>query len=68
LIAPGSVMTETDLRDHAEDMPTAIARDLEIEQSVGEQSENSRGHGSANLMAVSGRLHAEAAASTYSKV
>jgi signal transduction histidine kinase len=59
LISPSSDMTETELRDHAKDMLNAIARDLEAEQSVEEQSEKSRGHGWANVMAASGRLHAE---------
>ena len=59
LIPPGSEMTETDLRDHAKDMLTAIAQDLRTEQSADEQSEKSKGHGWANVMAASGRLHAE---------
>lgn len=59
LIPPGSGMTETDLRDHAEDMLTAIAHDLKTEQSIEEQSEKAKGHGSANAMGASGRLHAE---------
>jgi hypothetical protein len=59
LTSAGSEMTETDLRDHAKDMLIGIAQDLETEQSSGEQSEKSKGHGSANLMGVSGRLHAE---------
>ena len=59
LISSGSDMTGNDLRDHAKDMLTAIALDLQTEQSVGEQKEKSKGHGSANLMEMSGRLHAE---------
>ena len=59
LMGPGSDMTEAELRDHAKDMLTAIAKDLETEQSVEEQSRKSQGHGSLNVMAASGRLHAE---------
>lgn len=59
LMPPGSDMTETDLRDHAKDMLTAIARDLHTEQSGEEQSEKSEGRGAATVMAASGRLHAE---------
>jgi signal transduction histidine kinase len=59
LILPGSDMTETDLRDHAKDMLTAIALDLKTEQSVEEQSDKSKGQGWANVMAASGRLHAD---------
>ena len=59
LIPLGSDMTETDLRDHAKDMLTAIAQDLKTEQSAEEQSDKSQGHGAANVMEASGRLHAE---------
>ena len=45
--------------DHAKDILTAIAQDLKAEQSAEEQSEKSKGHGAANVMAASGRLHAE---------
>ena len=60
LIPPGSHLTETELRDHAADMLTAITRDLKTEQSGEEQVEKSEGHGLANVMEASGRLHAEA--------
>jgi signal transduction histidine kinase len=59
LIPPDSEMTEADLRDHARDMLVAIAQDLETAQSTEEQSQKSRGRGSANVMEASGRLHAE---------
>jgi signal transduction histidine kinase len=59
LIAPGSDMTEADFRDHAKDMLMAIARDLATDQTAEEQSRKSRGHGWVNIMAASGRLHAE---------
>jgi hypothetical protein len=59
LIPPGSDMTEADFRDHAKDMLAAIAEDLNTEQSAAEQAEKSKGHGWVNVMAASGRLHAE---------
>ena len=59
LMPPGAEMTEIERRDHAKEMLTAIVQDLNTEQSVEEQSEKSKGVGSANVMAVSGRLHAE---------
>src|SRR5512140_1973299 len=59
VIPSGSDMTETDLRDHAKEMLMAIAQDLNTEQSADEQSQKSKGHGWANVMAASGRLHAE---------
>jgi signal transduction histidine kinase len=59
LMPAGADMTETDLRDHAQEMLTAIAQDLNTEQSVKEQHHKSRGLGSANIMVASGRLHAD---------
>lgn len=59
LMMPRSDMTEAELRDHAREMLTAIARDLKTEQSLEEQSEKSQGRGAANVMVSSGRLHAE---------
>ncbi|MEX2271156.1 MAG: HAMP domain-containing sensor histidine kinase [Vicinamibacterales bacterium] len=50
---------EIDLRDHAKEMLMAITQDLRTKQSAEEQSEKSKGHGSENVMAGSGRLHAE---------
>jgi signal transduction histidine kinase len=59
LMPTGSDPTETDLRDHAKEMLTAIGRDLRTAQSIEERSEKSEGHGSANVMARSGGRHAE---------
>src|SRR5688572_16002322 len=59
LIAPGTDMTEADFRDHAKDMLLAIAKDLATDQTAEEQSRKSRGQGWVNIMAASGRLHAE---------
>jgi signal transduction histidine kinase len=52
-------MSESDLRDHAEEILTAITRDMDMIQSAGEQSEKSRGLGTAHTMAASGRQHAD---------
>ena len=59
LMPASSELTETDLRDHAKEMLTAVTQDLKIKQSVEEQSEKSRGHGSVHVMLASGRLHAD---------
>lgn len=59
LIPTTSELTERDLRDHAKDMLIGIAQDLNTEQTVAEQSDKSQGHGLANVMAASGRLHAD---------
>jgi signal transduction histidine kinase len=59
LIPPGSDMTERELRDHAKDMLIGIAEDLNTRQTVAEQSDKSQGRGLANVMAASGRLHAD---------
>jgi hypothetical protein len=59
-LMPGRAdMSETDFRDHAREMLTAIVQDLNTEQSVEEQSAKSQGVGTAHMMAASGRLHAE---------
>jgi signal transduction histidine kinase len=59
LMPPDSLMTDQELRDHSEELLLAIAEDLDTEQSSKEQSQKSRGHGSAKIMGVSGRLHAD---------
>ena len=59
LMPQGPEMSETDLRDHAKEMLAAITQDLKTEQSAEEQSEKSKGRGSAHIMAASGHLHAE---------
>jgi signal transduction histidine kinase len=53
-------MTARELQDHASDLLTAIANDLESAQTVGEQLQKSEGHGSAHAMEASGLLHADA--------
>ena len=59
LMPPGAEMTESELRDHAEDILTAIVTDMELIQSGEEQSQKSKGQGSARTMVISGRLHAD---------
>jgi signal transduction histidine kinase len=59
LMPPGSPMTETELRDHAEELLTAVAEDLGTRQTSQEQVQKSKGLGDARVMAASGRLHAD---------
>jgi hypothetical protein len=59
LMPPGAAMTETELRDHAKEILTAVVRDLGTLQTDEEQSLKSQGRGSANIMEASGRLHAD---------
>lgn len=59
LMSDRAEMSESDFRDHAKDMLTAIVEDLRTDQSADEQSAKSKGVGQAHMMAASGRLHAE---------
>jgi signal transduction histidine kinase len=59
LMPPGPEMTEAELRDHAEDILTAVVQDMSIAQSPEEQSLKSRGGGAARTMKSSGTLHAD---------
>ena len=59
LMGGRSDMSESDFRDHANDMLTAIVQDMRTEQSIDEQSAKSKGMGVAHGMVASGRLHAE---------
>jgi hypothetical protein len=59
LMPPNSPMTEQELRDHCKELLIAIAEDLDTEQTSHEQSQKSRGRGSAKIMGVSGRLHGD---------
>jgi signal transduction histidine kinase len=56
---PGADMSEAELRDHAEDILTAVVHDMSIGQTSGEQSRKSEGRGSANTMQASGRVLAD---------
>jgi len=59
LMPTGADMTEAELRDHAEEMLTAVVLDMETPQTAEEQSRKSKGQGSARAMEASGRLHAD---------
>ena len=52
-------MTESELRDHAEDILKAVVKDISIVQTPEEQSLKSRGGGGVNTMEASGKLHAD---------
>ena len=60
LMPAGAAMTPAQLRDHAEEMLTALVADIEAEQSNSEQVRKSRGLGTQRSMAASGVLHADA--------
>jgi signal transduction histidine kinase len=59
LMPPGANMSEAELRDHAEEVLTAVLEDIATPQSAAEQSRKSQGHGSAQMMKASGKLHAD---------
>jgi signal transduction histidine kinase len=59
LMPPGADMSEAELRDHAEDILNAVVDDMSIAQTGNEQTLKSQGHGSAQRMEASGRLHAD---------
>jgi signal transduction histidine kinase len=59
LMPPGGEMTEAELRDHAEEILTAVVQDMAIAQSPEEQFLKSRGRGAAKTMEFSGALHAD---------
>ena len=59
LMPPGADMSDAQLRDHADDILNAVVHDMSIAQTITEQALKSQGHGSANTMEVSGRLHAD---------
>jgi hypothetical protein len=59
LMPPGVPMNEAAIRDHAEDLLTAIGKDMGAAQTAAEQSRKSRGLGTAHTMAASARSHAD---------
>ena len=59
LMRPGADMTEAELRDHADEILTAVVDDMSICQTGQEQSRKSQGRGSAHTMRESGTLHAD---------
>ena len=54
----GSVMTAVALRDHANEILSAIIGDMKSRQSAVEQAEKSKGRGSAQRLEEIGRIHA----------
>ena len=58
LMPPGAEMTDAELRDHAEEILTAIVEDMHLRQTPDEQHRKSQGRGSAHSMETAGRLHA----------
>jgi signal transduction histidine kinase len=52
-------MSDAELRDHAEEMLTAVVHDLSVAQTTEEQSRKSQGSGAAQSMKASGQLHAD---------
>src|SRR5438270_2620707 len=60
LMPPGANMSDAELRDHAEEILTAVVCDMSTSQTAEEQLLKSRGRGSAKIMAASGKLHADA--------
>jgi signal transduction histidine kinase len=59
LMPTSAEMTEAELRDHAEEILTAVVDDLGRSQTTEEQSLKSKGLGSARVMGASGKLHAD---------
>jgi signal transduction histidine kinase len=59
LMPAGADMTDAELRDHAEDILTAVVKDISTPQTRNEQSDKSQGRGSARAMHASGKLHAD---------
>ena len=60
LMPPGSNMSPSELRDHAEELLTAIVVDMGTSQTPAEESEKARGLGVEHKMMASGKLHADA--------
>jgi signal transduction histidine kinase len=58
LLPAAGAMTQTGLRDHAEEILQAIVEDLDTLQDSSEQSEKSMGRGEEHLMAAVGKAHA----------
>jgi len=55
-----ALMTSVELRDHADELLTAIVDDLAAHQSAAEQALKSQGLGQVHAMQASGSLHADA--------
>jgi signal transduction histidine kinase len=59
LMPSDASMSEEELRDHAAEILTAVAKDMGISQTADEQARKSQGLGTAQTMAKSGALHAD---------
>ena len=58
LLPEATGMSELVLRDHADQILSAIVEDMKTLQSAGEQAEKSKGRGSAQHLGAIGKLHA----------
>lgn len=58
LLPEASGMTAVELRDHADEILSAIVRDMRSRQTVAEQAEKSKGRGAAQHLGEMGKLHA----------
>lgn len=58
LLPAAEGMNPTALRDHADEILTAIVRDMRSHQTAAEQSEKSKGHGDAQILGEIGQVHA----------
>ena len=59
VMPPGAEMSEAELRDHAEEVLSAVVDDIGLTQSAKEQVRKSHGEGSARTMEASGKRHAD---------
>ena len=59
LMPQGAEMSEAQLRDHAEEILTAVVQDMSIAQNAEEQSLKSRGRGTVQTMKSPGMHHAD---------
>lgn len=55
---PGKPMTGSELRDHADQILTAIVADMKAHQSASSQAAKSKGHGEAGQLEAIGHIHA----------
>ncbi len=58
LMPAGGAMSRLALRDHADEILSAIIRDMKSRQTAAEQAEKSKGRGEAQNLGEMGRLHA----------
>jgi signal transduction histidine kinase len=59
LLPAGAGMTGSALRDHADQILSAVIHDMKSGQTAAEQAEKSKGHGEAQRMGEMGRIHAK---------